>query len=376
MKTLSVLYKGWGENWPLGTLASTREGVYFEFSPEALTRGLTLSPLRLKLTPGAVTGFPAHQFRLPGIIADALPDGWGLYLMDKLFRRSGVDPASVSVLDRLAWLGDRSLGALAFEPAEKVVQEPDLTLMQLAVEVKAITDEPNPTLLRTLAQMGGSPHGARPKVLVPWQGEPWLVKFPSRGEPAEVCRLEDAYAQWARACGIEVPPTQVWDLGPELAAFGTRRFDRQGSDRVPVFTLAALLDADFRIPSSVDYATFLRLTRFLTKDEVQVRQAFRRCVFNVVFHNRDDHPKNHAFLLDRDGQWHLSPAYDLTYSNGPGGEHHMDIEGEGRAPERSHLLQLAQKADLKSAVARGIIDEVVAVAEAARSALPFELEAW
>ena len=373
MKTLAVIYKGWGENWSLGTLADAREGLYFEYSPEALTRGVALSPLRLKLAPGAVTGFPAHQFRLPGILSDALPDGWGLYLMDKLFRQKGIDPASISVLDRLAWLGNRAMGALTFEPAQAVTTEPDLTLVQLANEVRSITDELNPSSLRTLARMGGSPHGARPKALVTWQGEPWLVKFPAHGESPEVCALEETYAELARACGIEVPPTKVWDLGPDLAAFGTRRFDRQGGDRVPVFTLAGLLDADFRLPSSVDYATFLRLTRFLTKDEDQVRQAFRRCVFNVVFHNRDDHPKNHAFLLDRDRQWRLTPAYDLTYSNGPGGEHHMDIEGEGLAPGVPHLLRLAQKADLKPTVARRIVEEVVAVAVGAEAQLPFPL---
>jgi serine/threonine-protein kinase HipA len=90
-------------------------------------------------------------------------------------------------------------------------------------------------------------------------------------------------------------------------------------------------------------------------------------VFNVVFHNRDDHPKNHAFRLNRNRQWDLSPAYDLTYSSGPGGEHHMDIDGEGKAPGRDHLLRLAAKTDIKAPVANRIIGEVTQVASTLRA---------
>ena len=132
-----------------------------------------------------------------------------------------------------------------------------------------------------------------------------------------------------------MPPTLHVDLGPRLAAFGVQRFDVEAGMRVPVHTLAGALHADFRMPS-VDAETFLALTRKLTRDEREVRKAFCRVVFNVVFHNRDDHAKNVSFRLGRDRRWYLAPAYDLTFCRGPGGEHQMDVCGEGRLITRAH----------------------------------------
>jgi serine/threonine-protein kinase HipA len=113
----------------------------------------------------------------------------------------------------------------------------------------------------------------------------------------------------------------------------------------------------------VDYLSFLRLTRLMTKDEREVLRGYRQCVFNVVFNNRDDHPKNFSFLLDQKGHWKLSPAYDLTYSLGPGGEHQMDVCGEGRNPDASHLLKLAEKSGLSTKTGRDIIESVLSVAQ-------------
>ena len=131
--------------------------------------------------------------------------------------------------------------------------------------------------------------------------------------------------------------------------------------RVPMHTLAGLLHADFRIPS-LDYTTFLRATRFLTRDEREVAKAYRRAVFNVVFNNRDDHAKNFAYCLDERRRWKLAPAYDLTFNVGPGGEHQMDVCGEGRAPGRADLLKLAADAEVPKAQAGEIIDRIASVA--------------
>jgi serine/threonine-protein kinase HipA len=132
--------------------------------------------------------------------------------------------------------------------------------------------------------------------------------------------------------------------------------------RVPVHTLAGLLHADFRSPSAVDYTTFLRATRFLTRSQVEVNQAYARAVFNVVFNNRDDHPKNLSYRLGRDRTWRLAPAYDLTYSPGPGGEHQMDVCGEARAVGRAALLALARLGGVDTAVAKSILDRALTVA--------------
>ena len=387
MKKLTVIYGGWGESWPLGTLADNGRDLLFEYSPQALAQGLELSPRHLKLRADAYGDLPAHFDRLPGLIADALPDGWGLLLMDKQFRRVGRELGSISVLDRLAFIGDRAMGALSFEPADgDEIQPQDLSLLALAKEIKQVVAGKEIDALTQLALMGGSPHGARPKVLVNYQfatgslssdpqaeGSPWLIKFPAQNDHKEVCAIEALYAKLAGDCGIEMPQTRYFDINALLSAFGIERFDRHAGMRVPTHTLAGLLHSDFRIPS-LDYTTFLRATRFLTRDEREVNKAFLRCVFNVVMHNRDDHAKNFSYRLSQDRQWQLSPGYDQTFSSGPGGEHQMDICGEGNRPGRSHLLRLAKEAEVDVQVALDAIEAVRAVAERfAKDAESFEI---
>ena len=133
MKRLAVHYCGWGEDWPLGLLADDGTTLLFEYAPEALAQGLELSPLHLKLRATAYGSFPPHLLRLPGLIADSLPDGWGLLLMDRLFRQQGL--RHPGPLDRLAFIGDRAMGALRFvPPAEPDAEQPDWNLLALAKE--------------------------------------------------------------------------------------------------------------------------------------------------------------------------------------------------------------------------------------------------
>lgn len=369
MKKLDVYYCGWGEHWRLGTLADNGASLLFEYSPEALAQKLELSPRHLKLRAQAYGGFPAYQHRLPGLVADALPDGWGLLLMDRLFRRQGISPGP---LDRLAFIGDRALGALSFVPAaDTSLPEADLQLLALAQESQQVLAGEESAVLMELVLTGGSPQGARPKALVQYDpqaqqvstlpgapGEPWLVKFQAQGEHKEVCAIENLYAELARTCGLRMPATIYFDLSPKLAGFGIARFDRAGELRVPVHSLAGLLHADFRLPST-DYTTFLRATRLMTRDQREVEQAFAHTVFNVVFHNRDDHAKNFAYRLDHDRRWRLAPAYDLTFSQGPGGEHQTDICGEGRRITRTHLLTLASQGGVEPAEANAIIERIL-----------------
>lgn len=376
IKKVEVFYEGWGERWHLATLADDGRKLLFEYSPEALAQGLELSPRHLKLQAAAYADFPAYQLRLPGLIADALPDGWGLLLMDRLFRQNGIDPTRASVLDRLSFIGQRAMGALSFQPAAVAdIPTDDVQLLNLAQQAQTLLSGEDSTILKQLALMGGSPHGARPKVLVhydtatgqmstqPFIGSaPWLVKFQAQNEHKEVCAIEHLYAQLARECGLDIPATQYFDLGPQLAAFGIARFDVAGNMRIPTHTLAGLLHADFRLPGSVDYTTFLRATRFLTRDEREVQKAYQRTVFNVLFNNRDDHPKNVSYLLGQDRRWVLSPAYDLTYCAGPNGYHQMDVCGEALHIRRVHLLQLATQNAHDAGWAAQVIEQQLAVA--------------
>jgi len=192
----------------------------------------------------------------------------------------------------------------------------------------------------------------------------WLVKFQAQAEPKEVCAIENLYADVARAFGLDMPATRHFDLNNGLAGFGIERFDIERGMRVPVHTLAGLLHANFRVPSAVDYTTFLRSTRFLTRSQVEVNKAYERAVFNVVFNNRDDHAKNISFRLAQDRTWHLAPAYDLTYCEGPGGEHQMDVCGEGRSITRSNMLELAKQGDVPVGFAQDCLERALNLVDA------------
>jgi serine/threonine-protein kinase HipA len=375
MKRLRVIYEGWGENFDLGLLADDGQQLLFEYTQSALDRGLQLSPLRLPLQGGALGDFPRHQLRLPGLVSDSLPDGWGMLLMDRLFRQRGIDVSQVSPLERLAIIGRRTMGALTYLPqSESPLTLAGVDLHTLADEVQQTMVGESEALLLELLLMGGSPHGARPKVLVNvdlannrmWNvedapGAPWLVKFPTQIEHAEVCAIEALYADLVRMSGIDMPNTRHFDLGKSGAAFGIARFDRDDGSRVPIHTAAGIAHADFRVPE-LDYVNLLRLVRFVSQDMREVERAFERCVFNVVFNNRDDHAKNFSFRMEPDGQWRVSPTYDTTFNVGPAGEHQMDICGEARVPGREHLLKLAKTSELDSAAAARTIDRITEVA--------------
>ena len=385
MKKLVVFYDGWQEHWPLGTLVATPRGILFEYSLQAIERGLQLSPMHHPLPrPGAVIASfkgESHSFGLPGFIADALPDGWGMLLMDRLLRKLGREPREVSVLDRLAIVGKRAMGALSFEPAdEDELLAETLELKAIAREVNALQADENSgsqradDQLRHLMQLGGSPQGARPKVLVDFNARtdhlssglplagsatPWLVKFPAEGEHREVCAIEELYARIARTGGIDMPCSRFFDLGSKHSAFGVERFDRlvasKEVSRVHIMSLSAYLQADHRLPS-LDYETVLLATLRITGDQRDVLKAFERCIFNVLLHNRDDHSRNFAYRLNEQGRWQLSPAFDLTYSFGPGGEHATSVAGHGKNITRAHLLQVATAGGIAVKVAERTID--------------------
>ena len=375
MKKLNINFCGWGQNWHLGTLAHAGRALLFEYSDEALQRGVELSPIYLKLRKVAYSGFPGTQDNLPGLLADALPDGWGRLLMDRFFQKNGRDLASISPLDRLAFISDRAMGALVFTPPDELSRDAEYQELRVLAEgAQAVLAGQDTAILQQLALAGGSPNGARPKVLVQYNaatgqvstdqaapGAAWLVKFQAQGEAKEVCAIEMFYATMAEKCGLDMPATKYFDLTPKLVGFGIGRFDRKCGMRVPALSLAALLDDNFRLPTR-DYEVFLRATRTLTRDDRQVKKAFERCVFNVVFNNRDDHTKNFAYVMNQSMQWELAPCYDLTYNVGVGGEHRMTISGEGRHPGAKHLLALATAADLPDAWARQTIERITTVA--------------
>lgn len=365
-----------GRRTKVGRLALKARRILFEYDPVFLGSKLELSPVRLPLTPDVVEGQPDVLDGLMGVFDDSLPDGWGRLLIDRRAAEQGLSASTLSPLDRLTLVGARSMGALIYEP-EIALEDPVMVkLSELARETKTVLEGTSGADLERLIAIGGSPKGARPKVLIQISPtgevhfgaktiEPgftaWLVKFLAREDDPHSASLEHGYFLMAKAAGINVPQTQL--LGKTKRApgyFAIERFDRAGTTRRHTHTLGGLLQLPHGYPA-LDYRDLLKVTRRLTRDEAAVAEMFRRACFNVFARNRDDHTRNFAFLMDERGTWQPSPAYDLTFANGPGGEHTMLIAGEGRAPNHEHLLKLANECDLRHAEA--IVDEVRAAVD-------------
>lgn len=377
---IEVYYEGWSEHWLWGTLVSStaltgRPVILFEYSDEALRKGLELSSYTLPLRGSKLRReFPLHQLGLPAPVYDSLPDGWGMLLMDRLFRQRGLNAARIGPLERLTYIGSNAMGAMSFRPEQPEASPPeeDIPLVQLASEVQEVLGGEGGEFLQRLMQMGGAPQGARPKALLcrdPVTGifttksapdlENWLIKFPARQEHPEVCAIEAVYAQSLRNCNIVTPDSQYFSLPGGQAAFASKRFDRQKGVRVPMQSLAAFTGANYQSPGALDYTHFLRATQMCTNDVREKARAFERAVFNIAFNNRDDHPKNFSYLMAFSGQWTLAPAYDVTYCDGPGGYHQMDVMGEALDIERKHVMALGmQEAELTSQETELIIEKI------------------
>lgn len=265
------------------------------------------------------------------------------------------------------WVGTRGLGALSYAPAHSLETPQTLDLDAVEKEVTRVLENADRVDLDSLIAVGGSPQGARPKALVhlsqngkevllntaeaPPGFAPYLVKFRAKADPAHSANLELAYAQMAKAAGIDIPDTRLLD-----GHFAVRRFDRlDNGRRRHLHTLSGLLHASHQVPS-LTYADLLKVTLQLTRNDACVAEMFRRACFNVYARNRDDHAKNFSFLMNEKGEWTISPAYDLTYAEGMGGEHMMLIGREGKNPWDADLLNLATQIGLKHP--KAILDEV------------------
>lgn len=377
MKKLTVkLTRSTDDAITVGTLAEQNRRIYFEFDPAFLDTGLNLSPFKLPLQPGLIEHVDLAFGPLPGVFDDSLPDGWGLLLMDRHFRKQRLDPATLSPIDRLIYLGTRTMGALTYHPPLKMERDDRLIdLFELGRNAAEVLAGDVAEVLPQLMRAGGSPGGARPKVLVGIHGdqiisgednlhegfEHWIVKFAAKVDVRDAGPMEYAYALMAKAAGIVLPEFRLLEVRHGRSSrhyFGVKRFDRMpGNARIHTHTFAGLIHANFRIPST-DYGDLLKVTRALTRNHSDVLRTFRQMVFNVAAHNRDDHAKNFTFMLNSDDEWSLTPAYDLIFSSGPGGEHTMTVLGEGRQPTTSHCMKLAEQAGIKPREASAIIEAV------------------
>ncbi len=312
---------------------------------------------------------------LPGWLADSLPDSWGRLLIDRQLRALDIEPSALTGVDRLAIVGERGPGALSYRPAFPLADDDQddgvVDLDRVAQAARTLLSGDSPELLDRLATLGGSAGGSRPKAWIALHDETgrlrsgaaalsegetgWLVKFRAPQHDAEdIGPLEYAYALMAQRAGLDVAKPRLFETD-QGRYFASRRFDREGRERRHVLTAAALLDVPAHEAVTADYVDLLALTRHITRSEVDVEQAFLHASFNVLAHNRDDHLKQYAFIRHQ-GRWRRAPAYDLTFSEGPGGEHTLLVAGEGRRPTRRHLLDLAERARIDRRTSRELLD--------------------
>ena len=393
----------WGTRIGAVTLPAGDQFASFEYDPDFLPSGINLAPLRMP--PGRqVYRFPAlalESFQgLPGLLADALPDKYGNALINAWLATQGRTGADFNAIERLSYTGMRGMGALEFIPAqgpvfntaEKVRID---ALVTLASEVLAHRSELKVSLtgndkvdaLREILRVGTSAGGARAKAIIAWNPqtndvcsgqvrapegfEYWLMKFDGvdnnkdhdLADPLGYGAIEYAYSRMAVEAGIEMSECRLFEEGPRRH-FMTRRFDRLADgDKLHMQSLAALLHLDFNQPGAHAYEQAFAAIRELGLGQDTLTQQFRRAVFNIVGRNQDDHVKNIAFLMDRGGQWRLSPAFDVSWSYNPNGrwtaQHQMSLGGKRDGFTLGDLVAAGKAAGLSRRAVNQVVSDVI-----------------
>ncbi|AZL67421.1 type II toxin-antitoxin system HipA family toxin [Pseudomonas oryziphila] len=373
----------------------------FEYTPEFVRTGLEISPVHMPLRADYVyvfQGLDRETFKgLPSILADSLPDDFGNALIDAWLAQQGRSKATFTPVERLLYQGERGMGALEYRPAlaterDKAESIQIDALVRLASEVlsdrQSIAERLNahdPSVdeaaLQHLIHIGTSAGGARAKAVIaidaqgeirsgqvtaPPGFEYWLLKFDVAKDSKLLAdsqgygRIEYAYHLMAKAAGISMTECRLLEEGGR-AHFMTKRFDRTAEgEKIHMATLCALDHADFRKPGQYSYAEAFGVMRALRISRDGAEQFYRRMVFNLVARNQDDHTKNTAFMMDTDGTWYLTPAYDVSYSYLPGSfwvdTHQMTVNGKRDDFTLDDLLSVASQ--VRGMDARRIIKEV------------------
>ena len=346
--------------------ASRRSPIAFEYTPEWLSSGYSISPFSLPLESGVKVPRTPSPGSLFGVFEDSLPDDWGRTLVNRMLAKGGIDPAKVTTLGRLAIVGDTGLGALEYKPVASEANEIDpIDYDEAFCQALAIMNDEPSELLDTLFRQGGSSGGARPKLVAEIDGNPWIVKFPVSSDDVDAGLNEFRFAKAAAACGIVMPDVRLLPSKVCSGYFAVRRFDRiPGKDgcfaKVHMASAVALLEAN-PFDDTLDYADLMRLTLALTGDASDCERLFRVMCFNVFSGNCDDHMRNFSYLCDADGNWRLSPAYDLTPDSGFFGEHAVLVNGKGSQIEEDDLLKVGAEGNITLQKARAILRKTIDV---------------
>ncbi len=393
----------WGSVIGAVTWLEDREIGVFQYAPDFLHSDIQLSPLMMPLGefPYEFPALARNTFKgLPGLVSDSLPDKYGNAIIDAWLASQGRTAASFHSVERLCYVGTRGMGALEFQPA--TLGPPT---SNRAVEVERLVDLANQILderarlggvfsgdddreaVNDILRVGTSAGGARAKAILAWNPETnefrsgqveaiagfehWLLKFDgiTSSRDAEVAtpmgygKIEYAYHLMAVEAGIEMTTCRLHHEGGR-SHFMTKRFDRSANGgKRHMQSLGAIAHYDYRQPASYSYEQAIQVIRRLGLPRKDMDQQLLRAMFNVVGRNCDDHVKNIGFLMDRRGEWRLSPAFDISYAWNPSGEwasrHQMSVNGKRDRFMREDLLALAKVADTKKARAEQMLERVI-----------------
>ena len=381
---------------PVGTFSwdERYEIARFEYDNNFIGKGLEPSPLMMPVREGRIYSFGnlgRDTFQgLPGMLADSLPDTYGRALFEKWLALIG--RTSSNPIESLCFLGKRCMGALEFEPATDITYNQNIKIeIDKLVEVakEALTEKSSfatnladdkKAAIAEILRLGTSAGGQRAKAIIAYNKETgevrsgqieapigfdyYLIKLDGVSakagfrETENYGRLEYSFYKLAKACGIDMSECSLIEENGR-AHFLTKRFDRKNGKKVHMQTLCGIAHFDYRLHRAYSYEQAFNVMRALRLSYSEAQQMFRRMVFNVVMRNQDDHTKNISFLMEEDGSWHLSPAYDMGYAYNPNGgwtaTHQMSINGKFDNITRNDLLTFASQNNIKDA--ETIIDE-------------------
>ena len=379
----------WGKTVGYAWWDAKKQCAVFQYDPEFIKDGREISPAVMPLASRRYIfdSLGRETFNgLPGMLSDSLPDSYGNTLIDIWINRNNIDRRDFTPLDRLCYVGKRGIGALEYYPAAETGYEGDIDVNRLSDLASEVLRHRDDIKLRSsdineLISVGTSAGGARAKAVIAVNGHGdirsgqcdipdgyshWIIKFdtePDGSEKRGYCRIEHAYHEMAKDCGIDMTECRLLETGGK-AHFITKRFDRIGNEKVHAQTLCAMAHYDFKVPGKHSYEDVMRLMRHLRMPYTDTEQMFRRMVFNVIMKNCDDHTKNTSFLLRKGGEWRLSPAYDVTYAFDPANywiqRHQMSVCGKTEGIVRKDLTGFADRENIKNA--DDIIDTVTSAA--------------
>lgn len=392
----------WGRDIAAVTWDDGQDLGIFQYAPEFLNSGIEVSPVTMPLNDG-IFQFPAlsrETFKgLPGLLADSLPDKFGNALIDAWLAGQGRTPDSFNPVERLCYIGKRGMGALEFLPTikgspttsrvvevEELVKLSNKVINDRASLTGQLTGDDDTDAIGDILRVGTSAGGARAKAILAWNestGEfrsgqldqeagftQWLMKFDGITEnrdkeladPQGYGRIEFAYSLMAAQAGINMTRCRLHEEGGR-AHFMTQRFDRTDTgNKLHMQSLCAMMHYDFNIAGAYSYEQVFQAMKLLRLKRTEIEQQFRRTAFNVIARNQDDHVKNIAFLMNKTGQWFLSPAFDVVYAYNPDGawtsRHQMSVNGKRDGFELADLVALASVGGIKKRKTLGIIDQV------------------